>query len=122
MGYAVSAMRRPVASFDSVTFRRVLGQLPTGITVITAVGTDGAPVGMTCNSFTSVSLDPPLVLFCVARTSTTWPRLDAAGSFCVNVPASHHDEVSGRFATRGPDRFAGLRWVRRPCGRGSPTR
>lgn len=112
-------MRSPVtSSFDTTTFRRVLGRLPTGVAVITAVGPDGVPVGMTCNSFTSVSLDPPLVLFCVARVSRTWPHLQAAGVFCVNVLASHHDAVSDRFASRVGDRFAGARWVTRPAGMG----
>lgn len=101
--------------FDAAEFRRVLGRLPTGVVVVTAADADGSPAGMTCNSFTSVSLDPPLVLFCVGNASTTWPRLRAAGRFCVNVLAEHHDTVSARFARDG-DRFAEGTWLRRPSG------
>jgi 3-hydroxy-9,10-secoandrosta-1,3,5(10)-triene-9,17-dione monooxygenase reductase component len=57
---------------------------------------------------TSVSLDPALVLFCPARSSTTWPRIRAAGAFCINVMASHHAEVTRRFASKEGDRFAGI--------------
>ena len=74
-----------VISFDSATFRRVLGHYPTGVCVVTAVEADGAPVGMVVGSFTSVSLDPPLVAFFPAKTSQSWPRLAAVGKFCVNV-------------------------------------
>jgi 3-hydroxy-9,10-secoandrosta-1,3,5(10)-triene-9,17-dione monooxygenase reductase component len=89
---------------DSAHFREVLAHLPTGVTVVTAHGADG-PVGMTANSFTSVSLDPPLVLLCPARSSTTWPEIRAVGSFCVNVMAGHHSEVTRRFALKSADRF-----------------
>nr|WP_221380632.1 flavin reductase family protein [Actinoplanes polyasparticus] len=99
--------------FDTVVFRRVLGRLPTGVVVVTGAGPDGEPAGMTCNSFTSVSLDPPLVLFCVSYTSTTWPLLRTSGRFCVNVLASHHDLLSSRFAS-GADRFSPGDWVTRP--------
>ncbi|MFD3731719.1 flavin reductase family protein [Streptomyces sp. NPDC058632] len=95
----------------------MVSHLPTGITVITAVGQDGKPIGMTCDSFTSVSLAPSLVLFCVNRRSTAWPRLREAGGFCANILASHHGELSTRFAARrGEDRFAGLEWTVGPCG------
>jgi len=79
-------------------FRHV-GHLATGVTVITAYGLDG-PSGMAANSVTSVSLDPPLVLFCPAKSSTTWPRLRTAGGFCINVMAGHHEEVTRRFASK----------------------
>ncbi len=102
---------------DPGEFRRVLGHLPTGVTVITARDADG-PVGMTCNSFGSVSLEPPLVLFCVGRGSTTWPRLRDAGRLCVNVVAGHHGELSRTFSTRGIDRFDGVGWHERGHGPG----
>ena len=98
-------------------FRRVLGHLPTGVTVLTAFTPHG-PAGLAANSVTSVSLDPPLVLFCPARTSETWPSLREAGSFCVNVMAGGHAEVTRRFAQKGIDRFAGVPWVPRPTGPG----
>jgi 3-hydroxy-9,10-secoandrosta-1,3,5(10)-triene-9,17-dione monooxygenase reductase component len=65
---------------DAASFRSVLGHFATGITVITAMDGD-EPVGLAANSFTSVSLDPPLVLFCAAKSSTTWPRIERAGHF-----------------------------------------
>ena len=87
--------------------RHVLGHLPTGVTVLTGRGPDG-PAGMAANSVTSVSLDPPLILVCPAKVSETWPVLRAAGRFCVNVLAEHHEEISRRFARKGVDRFEGL--------------
>jgi 3-hydroxy-9,10-secoandrosta-1,3,5(10)-triene-9,17-dione monooxygenase reductase component len=104
-----------MSDIQSDLFRHVLGHLPTGVAVITANGPDG-PAGMTANSVTSVSLDPPLILFCAARSSTTWPLIRAAGSFCVNVMAGHHEETTRRFAMRGVDRFAGLEFRVTPSG------
>jgi flavin reductase (DIM6/NTAB) family NADH-FMN oxidoreductase RutF len=89
--------------------RRVLGHFATGVTVVGGFD-DGTPVGFACQSFTSVSLDPPLVLFCPAHTSTTWPRIQASGSFTVNVLAEDQTDLAKRFATTGIDKFAGLDW------------
>jgi 3-hydroxy-9,10-secoandrosta-1,3,5(10)-triene-9,17-dione monooxygenase reductase component len=100
---------------DPEQFRLVLGHLPTGVTVVTAQRPDG-PVGMSANSVTSVSLEPPLVLFCPAKSSETWPKIRASGRFCVNVFAAHHGEISERFSRRGVDRFAGVAWHSRPSG------
>jgi 3-hydroxy-9,10-secoandrosta-1,3,5(10)-triene-9,17-dione monooxygenase reductase component len=99
-------------------FRHVLGQVPTGVALVTATTPEG-PTGMAVNSFSSVSLDPPLVSFCAARTSSTWPRIHAAGSFSVNVLGEDHAELSRRFAQKGADRFAGLR--HRPGLTGAPV-
>jgi 3-hydroxy-9,10-secoandrosta-1,3,5(10)-triene-9,17-dione monooxygenase reductase component len=96
-----------VRDVEPEAFRRVLGHLPTGVTVITADHAAGA-VGMACNSVTSVSLRPPLVSFCPARTSETWPAVRDAGRFCVNVLAHHHEEATRAFARKGVDRFAGI--------------
>jgi flavin reductase (DIM6/NTAB) family NADH-FMN oxidoreductase RutF len=104
-----------VREIDGERFRHVLGHLPTGVTVITAHGVEG-PVGMSSNSVTSVSLEPPLILFCPAKASTTWPRIRASGRFCVNVFAAHHEQASRRFARVGIDRFAGVAWHQRPAG------
>jgi 3-hydroxy-9,10-secoandrosta-1,3,5(10)-triene-9,17-dione monooxygenase reductase component len=112
-----------VAQAAGRRFRRVLGQVPTGVALITATTPTG-PAGMAVNSFTSVSLDPPLVSFCAALTSSTWPRIQAAGAFSVNVLGEHHAEVSRRFAQKGADRFAGLGHrsgaTGRPCWTGWP--
>ena len=94
---------------DQDAFRRTLGQFATGVTIITAVS-DGEPAGVAANSFTSVSLDPPLVLFCVARTSTTWPRIERARKFAVNILGEHQEELSRLFATKGADRFGQTEW------------
>lgn len=94
---------------DEASFRAVLGHFATGITVITAMDGD-EPVGLAANSFTSVSLDPPLVLFCAAKSSTTWPRIHSAGHFTVNVLDERQEEVCRLFAERGADRFARIGW------------
>jgi 3-hydroxy-9,10-secoandrosta-1,3,5(10)-triene-9,17-dione monooxygenase reductase component len=99
---------------DPTAFREVLGRLPTGVVVITAFGPE--PTGLAANSFTSVSLDPPMVLFCPARSSSTWPTIREAGRFCVNVMAYHHGEVTRRFSQRGIDRFEGVAWHPRETG------
>lgn len=105
----------PAPGPDPQRFRQVFGQLPTGVTVVTAT-LAGEPVGMAANSVTSVSLEPPLLLICPARSSTTWPSLRAAGGFCVNVLAHGHEAVSRRFAASGIDRFEGVPWHPRPRG------
>jgi len=107
-----------VAQAAARRFRRVLGRVPTGVALITAT-TPAGPAGMAVNSFTSVSLDPPLVSFCAALTSSTWPRIQAAGAFSVNVLGEHHAEVSRRFAQKGADRFSGL--GHRPGATGAPV-
>lgn len=98
-------------------FRDVLGHLPTGVAVLCA-DTPGGPVGMACNSLASVSLDPPLISVCPARTSTTWPDIAAQRRFCVSVLASDHEEACRGFARRGHDRFAGVEVVPRAGGPG----
>jgi 3-hydroxy-9,10-secoandrosta-1,3,5(10)-triene-9,17-dione monooxygenase reductase component len=90
-------------------FRAVLGHFATGVTIITAMDGD-EPAGVAANSFTSVSLDPPLVLFCVGRTSATWPRIERARRFAVNILGEHQEELSRLFATKGADRFGQTGW------------
>jgi flavin reductase (DIM6/NTAB) family NADH-FMN oxidoreductase RutF len=94
---------------DPATLRRVLGAYPTGVTALAAL-VDGEPVGMAANSFTSVSLDPPLVSVCVATTSSTWPRLRRATRLGVSVLSHEQEAASRSLASRGVDRFAGLSW------------
>ncbi|MGH3412151.1 MAG: flavin reductase family protein [Marmoricola sp.] len=103
------AVDDPEAVAAACRFRDVIGRFATGVTVVTAMSGD-EPVGMTCQSFSSVSLSPPLVLFCPARTSKAWPRIQRAGRFCVNLLAQHQSAVSDRMATRGIDKFAGVSW------------
>lgn len=104
-----------VPALDPSRMREVLGHFASGIVVITAVSRDG-PAGFTCQSFSSLSLDPPLVSFSPARTSTTWPRLRLRGRFCVNVLAQGHEELSTAFARSGTDKFAGVGWTPAPSG------
>ena len=99
-------------------FREVLGRFATGVAVVTAMS-DGEPVGMTCQSFSSVSLSPPLVLFCPAKTSRAWPLIQRAGSFCVNLLADGQHELSDVMATKGIDKFEGIGWEPTPLT-GSP--
>lgn len=97
-------------------FREVLGHFPTGVCVVTAIGTDGAPVGMAVGSFTSVSLDPPLVAFLPDKSSTTFPKIREAASFCVNVLSAQQEPVCRTFASRGADKFAQTPWHAAPSG------
>lgn len=102
---------------DPAAFKAVLGRFASGVTVITAID-DGQPVGFACQSFASLSIDPPLVSFFPARTSSTWPRIRRAGSFCVNILADHQAQVCRQLGRPGPDKFAGIDWT--PSGNGSP--
>ncbi len=96
-------------------FRLALGNFATGVTIITSTD-DGEFVGMSANSFTSVSLDPPLVSFCAALTSTTYPRISASGRFCVNVLSEFQEEIARTFAQRDVDRFANVHVGESPLG------
>jgi 3-hydroxy-9,10-secoandrosta-1,3,5(10)-triene-9,17-dione monooxygenase reductase component len=98
-------------------FRRVLGHLPTGVTVVAALTSDG-PVGMTANSVTSVSLDPPMILFCPSSSSTTWRRIRTAREFCISVLADGDEALARRFSQRHGERFAGVAWHERAAGLG----
>jgi 3-hydroxy-9,10-secoandrosta-1,3,5(10)-triene-9,17-dione monooxygenase reductase component len=97
------------ATFDGAHFRTVLSHFCSGVTIIT--GREGPePVGLTCQSFTSLSLDPPLVAFCPGKSSSSWPRIQPSGAFCVNVLAEDQEEVCRVFATKGGDKFRGVGW------------
>lgn len=109
------------APVDPAEFRRVLGSFASGVTVITAPAADGErdPAGFACQSFASLSLEPPLVCFMVGRTSATWPRIARAGVFCVNVLGAGQDELCRAFAVSGADKFAGVAYDPAPAS-GSP--
>ena len=87
----------------------MLGQFCTGITIITTMH-DEAPVGFACQSFAALSLDPPLVLFCPTKVSRSWQAIEASGQFCVNVLHEKQKDVSARFGSKEPDKFAGIDW------------
>ncbi|MEU8885840.1 flavin reductase family protein [Streptomyces hydrogenans] len=101
------------APVDPAEFRRVLGHFASGVTLVTTVDEAG-PTGFACQSFASLSLDPPLVAFMVARTSTTWPRIAAAGTFCVNILGADQGPLCRAFAVSGADKFAGVEWSPAP--------
>jgi len=98
----------PVTSGEQL--RAAFGCFPSGITAVCAT-VDGQPVGMAASSFTSVSLDPPLVSLCIQHTSTTWPVLRTGPALGLSVLAEGQDEISARLARRGTDRFAGTSWA-----------
>lgn len=98
------------STIDPALFRRVLGCHATGVAAITALTVGEGPVGMAVTSFTSVSLDPPLVAFCPDRKSSTWPKIAAAGRFAVNLLAEDQGEACRAFASRGAEKFAGIGW------------
>ena len=99
--------------------RDALGTFATGVTIVTTINADGEPIGLTANSFTSVSLDPPLILFSLARTSANLETFEKAGKFAVNVNHIGQQPVAGKFASRDVARFDGVDWALREEG-GSP--
>ena len=99
-------------------FRQVLGQYPTGVCVVTAMQPNGQPAGMVVGSFTSVSLNPPLVAFLPDRNSSSWPKIQSAGNFCVNVLGADQEDVCRRFASKVENKFEGMSY--RLAGSGSP--
>lgn len=101
--------------FDQRTLRDALGCFATGVTVVTCLDSGGRPVGLTANSFTSVSLEPPLLLVCVAKLAASAPALTEAANFAVNVLQTGQQPASIRFSTRDEDRFGTTPWS---CGEG----
>ncbi len=97
------------ATTDPRLLRSTFGCFPSGVAAVCAL-VDGVPVGMAVSSFTSVSLDPPLVSVCVANTSTTWPRLRAPARLGVSVLGQAHDVACRQLSARDGDRFAGISW------------
>jgi 3-hydroxy-9,10-secoandrosta-1,3,5(10)-triene-9,17-dione monooxygenase reductase component len=95
--------------------RNVLGHFATGLTVITAA-TENGPAGFTCQSFASLSLEPALVTFSPARTSSTWPLLRRAGHFTINILPADHQHLAAQFARSGADKFAGVDHSPSPLG------
>lgn len=96
------------ATFDSIAFRNICGQFLTGVTVVTAKGRNGEQVGFTANSFTSVSLDPPLVLICPDKKLGSYPAFIEAEGFAIHILGQEQEDLSRRFATRGGEKFSGI--------------
>lgn len=115
----VKSSGRAYYATDSGAFRKVLGHYATGVAAITSTGADGRPVGMAVSSFTSVSLDPPLVAFFPSRKSSTWPVIRESGRFCVNVLGADQQQICQKLAAKGSDKFVGVDWE--PDALGSPA-
>jgi flavin reductase (DIM6/NTAB) family NADH-FMN oxidoreductase RutF len=111
---APAASTRP----DPARFREVLGHYPTGVVVVTGIAADGSPAGMVIGSFTSVSLEPPVVAYLPGKSSQSFARLREAETFCVNVLSADQEHLCRLFAGKSEDKFAGVRW--RPASSGAP--
>lgn len=101
---------------DTRALRDAFGAFMTGVTIVTTNGPDGEPTGLTANSFTSVSLDPPLLLVCVRGRSRTLSEIRRNGGFAVNILAEGQETLSNQFARPTPDRFEGVEWTHGPLG------
>lgn len=99
-----------MTDIDPIDFRRAASHFITGVTVVTTLDGDGQPVGLTVNSFSTVSLDPPLVLFCLGRDSDTYAAFRGVGGYVVHVLGGDQVELATRFAAKGADRFGGIDW------------
>ncbi len=105
-----------MTQLDPRALRNAFGSFMTGVTVVTAYGKDGDPIGFTANSFTSVSLEPPMLLVCLAKTSKNYEALTSADGFGVNILAETQVDVSNTFARPVADRFATVNWQNGPFG------
>lgn len=101
---------------EPLSFRRALARYPTGVTIVTGTSDEGMPLGMTIGTFTSVSLDPPLVGFLPTRHSLTWQQIARTGSFCVNILRGDQQDLCRRFGSPSGERFEGLAWRGSPGG------
>jgi flavin reductase (DIM6/NTAB) family NADH-FMN oxidoreductase RutF len=103
-------------AIDKDLFRQVLSHFAAGVTVVTTLDREQRPHGLTATAFTSVSLDPPLVLVCIDKNADTHPHFEPAGIFAVNFLALDQRDLSQRFAKHGGDKFSGLQWSRGRLG------
>ena len=101
-------LRAALPSFSAPDFRAALGMFATGVTIVTARGADGAPVGLTANSFNSVSLAPPLVLWSLARRAGSMPHFERGSHYAINILAADQHGLAERFASKAADRFDGV--------------
>lgn len=111
-------LAQPLTAIDARSLRSAFGSFMTGVTVVTTIDATGQPRGFTANSFTSVSLDPPLLLVCIGKLAASHDTFTQAPGFAVNILAEDQKDISGIFASKRPDKFAGVAW--RPSGTGNP--
>lgn len=102
-------------------FREVMSSFPSGVVVLTAFGEDGGPRGLTVSAFCAASLEPPLALVCIAKTSNTLPAVQHTGGFTANILGSGREALARRMATKLSDKFEGLAWRRPASGTGGPV-
>lgn len=108
-------MSRSSTAIEPLSFREALGHYASGITVITSY-VDDEPIGFTCQSFYSVSMNPPLVSFSVMSSSASYPKIRQAGRFAVNILSGEQVKISNQFARRGTDKWHGVEWQESPLG------
>lgn len=106
-----------MSGFDKGEFRAVLGHFASGVALVTGIH-DDRPTGLTCQSFFSLSLEPPLVVFAPGKSSTSWPGTSSSGFVCVNILASDQEGLARTFSQTGADKFAGVGWS--PAANGAP--
>ena len=111
-----SPRRARSPSFTAADFRAALGMFATGVTVVTGRNAGGGCFGLTANSFNSVSLAPPLVLWSLSRTAGTMPHFERGSHYAINILASDQRVLAERFASKTVDRFAGVAWHEGVCG------
>ncbi|MGZ5250800.1 MAG: flavin reductase family protein [Caldimonas sp.] len=110
--------RAAAPAFGSDDFRAALAMFATGVTIVTALDASGAPIGLTANSFNSVSIDPPLVLWSLSRQAGSMPAFSRGSHYAINILAAGQHALAERFASRGLDRFEGVAF--RPGASGAP--
>jgi flavin reductase (DIM6/NTAB) family NADH-FMN oxidoreductase RutF len=106
---------------DPGTYREILTNFPSGVSVVTARGPDGGPLGLTVSAFCAVSVSPPLVLVCIDKTSATLSAIQGSGGFTVNLLAAGREELAMRFASKSEDKFSGLEWEASPIAEAGPV-
>ena len=116
MSLSQKRTRAQTPRFSSTQFRTALGMFATGVTIVTARAPDGQLVGLTANSFNSVSLSPPLVLWSLSQAASSMDAFRDGSHYAINILAADQQDLALRFATRGVDRFADLEFVRGTCG------
>lgn len=108
-----------MTTVDPALMRQCMGRFASGVTIVTGTGPDGAPLGFACQSFASLSLEPPLILICVDHSGRSWPLIESQGVFSVQVLAEDQDDLCARFGSSRGRRFEGLDWS--PSVLGTPS-
>jgi 3-hydroxy-9,10-secoandrosta-1,3,5(10)-triene-9,17-dione monooxygenase reductase component len=103
-------------ALDIQDFRHVLGHFASGVVIVTGLEDEAEPVGLTCQSFFSVSIEPPLIAIAIAKTSVSWPRIARGGAFCINVLGREQESLCRAFAVSGGPKFDGAGWHPSPAG------